>query len=234
MRDMPIKRRQRRPLVLASSVLAAAVIASLGSLAPASAAPGDSPNSAAGPTSIWERTTTIATATTPWVRTTSTATGTFVFRTGNGILSTWDSEGLRLTGVSPGSATTSALTTSANVSLPIVAKSGSTNFAAGGFRITNTTTGEFVNCATPAIDTRARVVDCVLRDGTNMPLFAMTTVKSRTFVRGAYSTTAFYRGITLRVDGQTAADFLNDELSTNVFSPYVTVATGELVVTYPL
>jgi hypothetical protein len=62
----------------------------------------------------------------------------------------------------------------------------------------------------------------------------MAQIQSRTFVRGAYTTTAVYRGITLRVDGQTAADFLNDELSTNVFSPSVTVATGELAVNYPL
>ena len=75
---------------------------------------------------------------------TSPAEGTFILKTGNGILPTWNSESLRLTGVSPGSAMTNSTATSATVTLPIVAKKGSANFAAGGFRITNTDTGAFV------------------------------------------------------------------------------------------
>ena len=162
---------------------------------------------------------------------TTPASGSFVFKTANGILSTWNSEDLRLTGVSPGSAVTNVI--SATVTLPIVAKSGSANFAAGGFRITNTATGSFVNCATPAIDTRARVIDCVLRDGTNLPLFAMESIESRSFALIGDTTGAQYLGVRLRIAGQRAADFLNDELDTNTFSPYITIATGDLSVDYP-
>ena len=164
---------------------------------------------------------------------TQPADGTFVFKTGNGILPTWNSESLRLTGVSPGSAITNATATSATVTLPIVAKKGSANFAAGGFRITNTETGAFVNCATPAIDTRARVIDCVLRGGTNLPLFAFESIEGRSFGLIGDTVSADYTGMVIKVAGQRAADFLNKELGTNAFSPYVTVATADLSVTYP-
>jgi hypothetical protein len=158
------------------------------------------------------------------------AGGTFSFRTANGILPTWEADDLRLTGVSPGRAITNAQGTSAVVTLPIVSRSGSTNFAAGGFRLTNIRTGDFVNCATPAIDTRARVVDCALRDGRNGQLLRMERITTRQIVRGALSTTLIWSGIALRVADQSAADFLNKELGTNVLSPYVTFATGELTV----
>ena len=164
---------------------------------------------------------------------TQPADGTFIFKTGNGILPTWNSESLRLTGVSPGSAITNATATSATVTLPIVAKKGSANFAAGGFRITNTETGAFVNCATPAIDTRARVIDCVLRGGTNLPLFAFESIEGRSFGLIGDTVSADYTGMVIKVTGQRAADFLNKELGTNAFSPYVTVATADLSVTYP-
>ncbi len=164
---------------------------------------------------------------------TSPAEGTFILKTGNGILPTWNSESLRLTGVSPGSAMTNSTATSATVTLPIVAKKGSANFAAGGFRITNTDTGAFVNCATPAIDTRARVLDCVLRGGTNLPLFAFESIQGRSFGLIGDTVSADYTGMVMRVAGQRAADFLNKELGTNAFSPYVTVATADLSVTYP-
>ncbi|CAB5025918.1 MAG: hypothetical protein F2892_08435 [Actinobacteria bacterium] len=164
---------------------------------------------------------------------TQPADGTFIFKTGNGILPTWNSESLRLTGVSPGSAITNATATSATVTLPIVAKKGSANFAAGGFRITNTETGAFVNCATPAIDTRARVIDCVLRGGTNLPLFAFESIEGRSFGLIGDTVSADYTGMVIKVAGQRAADFLNKELGTNAFSPYVTVATADLSVTYP-
>ena len=164
---------------------------------------------------------------------TGPAEGTFILKTGNGILPTWNSEGLRLTGVSPGSAITNATSTSATVTLPIIAKKGSTNFAAGGFRITNTDTGAFVNCATPAIDTRARVLDCVLRGGTNLPVFAFQSIEGRSFGLIGDTVSADYTGMVMRVAGQRAADFLNRELGTNAFSPYVTVATADLSVTYP-
>ncbi|MSW82652.1 MAG: hypothetical protein F2840_16095 [Actinobacteria bacterium] len=164
---------------------------------------------------------------------TGPAEGTFTLRTGNGILPTWNSEGLRLTGVSPGSAITNSTATSATVTLPIIAKKGSANFAAGGFRITNTKTGAFVNCATPVVDTRARVLDCVLRSGTNLPLFAFESIEGRSFGLIGDTVSADYTGMVMRVAGQRAADFLNKELGTNAFSPYVTVATADLSFTYP-
>ena len=158
------------------------------------------------------------------------AGGTFTFRTANGILPTWELDGLRLTGVSPGRAITNAMGTNAVVTLPIVNRSGSTNFASGGFRLTNVQTGDFVNCATPAIDTRARIVDCAMRDGSNAQLLRMERITTRRIVRGALSTTLIWSGIALRIADQSAADFLNEELGTNVLSPYVTFATGELIV----
>lgn len=158
------------------------------------------------------------------------ANGSFSFRTANGILPTWEADGIRITGVSPGRAITDARGTNALVTLPIVGRVGSTNFAAGGFRITNVDTGDFVNCATPAIDTRARVVDCALRDGSNAQLLRMERITGRRVVKGAFSTTLIWSGIALRVADQPSADFLNEELGANVFSPYVTFATGELTV----
>lgn len=76
------------------------------------------------------------------------ATGSFVFRTANGILPTWESADVRVTGVSPGSAISNFANTYAEVTLPIVAVNGSAHFASGGFRFTNVDTGDFVNCAT--------------------------------------------------------------------------------------
>ncbi len=102
------------------------------------------------------------------------ASGTFSFSTANGILPTWAAEDIVLIGVSPGSVVTTSTGTTARVSLPIVAKTGTANAAAGGFRLSNTVTGESVRCSNPVIDTRARVVDCVLADGTNADLFAIT------------------------------------------------------------
>ena len=164
---------------------------------------------------------------------TGPAEGPFTFKTSNGILPTWNSETLRLTGVSPGSAITNATSTSATITLPIIARKGSANFASGGFRITNTDTGAFVNCATPVVDTRARVIDCVLRGGTNLPLFAFESIAGRSFGLIGDTGSADYTGMVMRVAGQRAADFLNKELSTNAFSPYVTVATADLSITYP-
>jgi len=40
-----------------------------------------------------------------------------------------------------------------------------------------------------------------------------------------------FEGISFRVANSAMADFLNDALQTNVFSPYVTLGTGTLTVT---
>jgi hypothetical protein len=164
---------------------------------------------------------------TPTVR----ASGTFSFTTGNGILPTWTSDDIVLIGVSPGSVVTSALNLTARVSMPIVAKTGSANAAAGGFRINNTVTGESVRCSSPTIDTRARVVDCVMIDGTNKALFAITSIGSQARVTGSSTITYVYRKVTLRLNGQRVADQLNRDLSTTAFSPSVTIGTGDLIVT---
>ena len=158
------------------------------------------------------------------------ASGTFSFSTANGILPTWDADDIVLVGVSPGSVVTTSTGTTARVSLPIIAKTGSANAAAGGFRINNTVTGETVRCSNPTIDTRARVVDCVLPDGKNAKLFKITTIRSRSQVTGSSTITTVYRGVQLRINGQAMADFLNASLSTYSFSPSVTIGSGDLIV----
>lgn len=156
------------------------------------------------------------------------ASGSLALTTANGILPTWDAAGLRLTGVSPGKVITNASGVSADIWLPIVARFGSANYAAGGFRLTNTKTGTFVNCATPAIDTKAMLLDCSMRDGTNARLFRIEKA-DRPRVSQALGTTQV-SNMMLRVTNQDAADFLNDELDVNTFSTYVTVFLGDLTV----
>ncbi|MSO28057.1 MAG: hypothetical protein EXQ60_08375 [Candidatus Nanopelagicales bacterium] len=163
-------------------------------------------------------------------RTTTTANGSFVFRTANGILPTWESADVHITGVSPGSVISNFTNTFAEVTLPIVAVNGSANFAGGGFRFTNVDTGDFVNCATPVIDTKAKVVDCVTQGGINRRIFVIKSIATKSNIYGAYTRTTIYRGMTLRVANTLMADFLNDALDVNIFSPYVTFATGELTV----
>lgn len=168
----------------------------------------------------------------PRVSTTTTqdAGGRFVFTTSPGILPTWDAEGIRITGVSPGSAITNTQGTSARISIPVVAVNGSAVFAAGGFRFMNTETGDFVNCATPAIDTRALVVDCVVQ-GTNLRLLRIASLSAPTRVSGSLTATVVYRNVVLQVANSAMAKLLNDRLDTNVFSPYVKFAAGELTIT---
>jgi hypothetical protein len=159
------------------------------------------------------------------------ASGTFSFSTGNGILPTWSAEDIVLVGVSPGSVVTTSTGTTARVSLPIVAKTGTANAAAGGFRLSNTVTGESVRCSNPVIDTRARVVDCVRADGTNTKLFTISSIRSRSRITGSSTVTTIFRGVTLRINGQEMADMLNEELDTYAFSPFVTIGVGDLIVT---
>ena len=159
------------------------------------------------------------------------ASGTFSFSTANGILPTWGADDIVLVGVSPGSVVTTSTATTARVSLPIIAKTGTANATAGGFRLNNTVTGESVRCSNPTIDTRARVVDCVLADGTNAELFEITSIRSRSRVIGSSTITTVFRGVQLRINGQYMADLLNKALSTYSFSPSVTVGTGDLIVT---
>jgi hypothetical protein len=159
------------------------------------------------------------------------ASGTFSFTTANGILPTWTADDIAIIGVSPGSVMTSASNLTAFASMPIVAKTGSANAASGGFRINNVKTGASVRCSSPTIDTRARVVDCVLADGTNSALLAIASIGSRARVAGSATTTWVYKKVVLRLNGQRVADELNKELDTTTFSPYVTIGTGDLIAT---
>lgn len=159
------------------------------------------------------------------------ATGTFEFVTANGILPTWSYANLVLVGVDPGKAVTTSGSTTATVTLPVVAKTGTANAAGGGFRISNTRTGKSVRCSSPTIDTAARVVDCVLADGSNARLFAIDSIDAVRIVGGAGTRTTTFDGMNLRVNGIEMADYLNRELSVNVFSPSVTFADATLDVT---
>jgi len=159
------------------------------------------------------------------------ATGAFSFLTGNGILPTWTSDDIVLIGVSPGAVTTAPSNLNARVTLPIVAKTGSANAAAGGFRLYNTKSGLGIRCSSPTIDTRAHVVDCVLPTGKNAALLAIRSIASVSQVKGSSTVTTIYRGMILRINGQPMADLLNTALDTTTFSPYVTVGSGDLIVT---
>lgn len=159
------------------------------------------------------------------------AAGTFSFTTANGILPTWASEDIVIVGVSPGSVVTASSNLTARVSVPIIAKTGTANAAGGGFRLINTSTSASVRCSNPTIDTRARLVDCVLPDGTNRALFRISEIRTRSTVIGASTITTIFRGVQLRINGQAQADYLNDTLDSTSFSPYVTVGKGDLVVT---
>ncbi len=203
--------RRRRPAIWALVIAATTATLVAGTAAPSSAS-----TAAAGPGSAQ--------------RTTAAATGSFVFRTANGILPTWESSDVRITGVSPGSAISNFANTYAEVTLPIVAVNGSAHFAAGGFRLTNVDTGDFVNCATPVVDTKAKVLDCVTQGGINRGVFIIRSIATKSNIYGAFTRTTIYRGMTLRVANTLMADFLNDALDVNIFSPSVTFATGELTV----
>ena len=159
------------------------------------------------------------------------ANGTFTFTTGPGILPAWDSAGISLVGVSPGSVVTNTGTNIARVTLPLVAKSGTANAAAGGFRFINNETGEGFRCSTPTIDTRARVIDCVLPSGYNAAVFEITDIAERTKVNTDETKTTIFQGMQMRIINREMAKRLNDELDTSVFSASVVIGDGSLIVT---
>lgn len=159
------------------------------------------------------------------------ASGTFTFTTGPGILPAWDSAGIFLVGVSPGSVLTNRISNTARVSLPLVAKSGTANAAAGGFRFVNTETGDSFRCSVPTIDTRARLVDCVLPSGYNSTVFEITDIDERTKINTSLTKTTIFEGMQLRIINREMANRLNDELDTRVFSASVVIGNGSLVVT---
>jgi len=158
------------------------------------------------------------------------ADGTFTFTTGPGILPAWDSAGIRLVGVSPGSVITNTGTNIARVTLPLVAKSGTANAAAGGFRFLNNDNGESFRCSNPTIDTRARVIDCVLPSGYNAAVFEISDIAERTKVNTDVTKTTIFQGMQIRIINREMAKRLNDELDTNVFSSSVVLGDGSLIV----
>ena len=163
--------------------------------------------------------------------TTIPATGIFTFTTSPGIMPAWSSADIALVGISPGGVTTTTLDTSATVTLPIQAKTFTANATAGGFRFLHTRTNQSVRCQVPTIDTRARVVDCVLADGSNAEVFVITEIRSRTKINNDVAKSTLFTGIELRFANSAITDRLNRDLSTTVFSPSVKVAVGDLLVT---
>lgn len=159
------------------------------------------------------------------------ATGTFSFTTGPGILPAWDSADISLVGISPGSVVTNTLSNTARVSLPLVAKSRTANAAAGGFRFLNTETGASLVCSVPVIDTRARVIVCVLPTGYTAAIFEISDIDERTKINTELTKTTVFTGMQLRIINREMANRLNDELDTNVFSASVVIGDGSLIVT---
>lgn len=160
-------------------------------------------------------------------------TGTFSFTTANGVVPTWESEDIALIGVMPASVVTTAAGITARVSLPLVAKTGTAYAAAGGFRLLNRDTGVSVRCSTPTIDTAARLVDCVLPDGSQEALLLISAIDSRSRVWGSTTVTSIFRGVEVRINGQKAADLLNEQLDVNTFSPSIVIGTGDLIAARP-
>ena len=159
------------------------------------------------------------------------ASGVFSFTTNPGILTTWESAGISVIGIAPGSVITSSQSLNARITLPVVAKTGTANATAGGFRLLNSETGVSVRCQVPTVDTRARVVECILADGTRDTFFVITDIAQKLRVVEGMEMTSFFRGIDLSLLDMESATKLNRVLSTNVFSASVSVARGEMEVT---
>lgn len=159
------------------------------------------------------------------------ATGNFTWTTAPGIMPAWDSAGISLVGVSPGSVITNTSTGTARVNLPVIAKAGTANATAGGFRFVNIETGQQTRCSVPTVDTRARVVDCVLPSGYNSAIFEISEIAERTKIIGSRTRTTIFQGMELRIINREMANRLNDELDTNVFSASVVIGDGSLTTT---
>jgi hypothetical protein len=159
------------------------------------------------------------------------ATGAFDMTTAPGILPALTSAGITFEAISPGTKTTSVTAATTRISLPVVAKTGTANATAGGFKFTNTKTRESITCFIPTIDTRARVIDCKLNTGFNDTMFLIDTIDSREFLDNGSIRTSVFRGMSIKVKSAMTAQTLNDTLDTTVFSSSVTFATGNLIVT---
>jgi len=164
------------------------------------------------------------------------ATGTFTLTTSPGIVPAWETADLKFSAISPASLTELSMSATERLEMPVVAKTGSANALAGGFRFTNTKTREVVNCFIPTIDTRARVLDCVTNGAgavwqTTKFFFAISKIESWTAFNSNDERTSLLTGIEFKIPDAQTARFFNDELSTTVFTTSVTIATGTLEVT---
>jgi hypothetical protein len=162
---------------------------------------------------------------------TQDATGAFAMTTAPGIQPALTSAGITFEAISPGTKTTSVSAATTRISLPVVAKTGTANATAGGFKFTNTKTRESISCFIPTIDTRARVIDCKLTTGFNDTVFLIDTINSRDFVSNGSIRTSVFTGMSIKVKSAMTAQTLNDTLDTTVFSSSVTFANANLIVT---
>ncbi len=162
---------------------------------------------------------------------TTEATGIFTMTTGPGIQPAWDSAGITLTAISPGSTSASTASATTKITLPVVAKTSTANATAGGFRLTNTKTKESVRCSLPTVDTRARVIDCITDAGYNSTLFTIDSIQTREFFGNGTFRTSIFTGMVIKITSPEFAKILNEALSTTVFSASVTMAIGDLTVT---
>lgn len=162
----------------------------------------------------------------------SPASGAFTFTTGPGILTTWAYNNIKVSVLPPALYFPRLSGAQAVAAFPVVAHEKSAVFTGGSLRITNSKTGDFINCMNPAVDTLVRVVDCVMPDKTNKRLFAISDIGSVRSLPTIYSVNTSYTGMDLKIASQEIADFMNLKLHTNTFSPSVVFATGELTVSY--
>ena len=160
------------------------------------------------------------------------ASGTFAFTTGPGILTTWAYNNIKVSGAAPATFVPKNNGTQADVTFPVVAHEKTAIFTGGSLRITNSKTGDFINCLNPAVDTLVRVVDCVMPDKTNKRLFAISNIATFRSLPTIYSVNQSFTGMDLKIASQDVADYMNLKLHTNTFSPSVVFATGELTVSY--
>lgn len=162
---------------------------------------------------------------------TKSATGSFVLTTGPGIQPAWASEYITISAIAPASQSYSASAATSTIYLPVVAKTGTANATAGGFKLTNTTTRESVRCLIPTVDTRARVIDCLMDSGYNTAVFAIDSFGDKDYLGNGIFRTSIFSDLKLNVFSKEMAAVLNEALSTNVFTDSVTVANATLTVT---
>jgi len=151
--------------------------------------------------------------------------------TGPGIQPAWASEDITISALAPSSQSYSASAATTTIYLPIVAKTRTANATAGGFKLTNTTTRESVRCLIPTVDTRARVIDCLMDSGYNTAVFGIDSFGDKSYLGNGIYRTSIFSDMKIKVISKEMAAVLNESLSTNVFTDSVTVANATLTVT---